>query len=270
MHTPSNRHFAARLAASLAIVALLGGCAVTRPVPAPTVPAPPTGVTPSQTPTPTPTPTPAPTPTPTPTPPTPTPTPSPTPTGVPKDTREGRELDQPYTVNGVVVVSREHRISRRYEPRDPGEHGLEQEVATALARMVAAARRDGVTLKVRSAYRSYAEQDALLKAKIVEYGDEKLARRYNSEPGKSEHQTGLAVDLWDGRTWGTGVRRTAAGKWLWRHSREFGFILRYPPDKEAITGYAYEPWHFRYVGTDHSLRFKPNHTRTLEEYLGID
>lgn len=168
-----------------------------------------------------------------------------------------------------MVVSREHPISRRYQPAHPGKHGLEKKAADALAELIAAAKADGITVRVRSGYRSYAEQDAVLRRKIVEYGNEKLARRYNAEPGKSEHQTGLAVDLWDGTTWGTGFRRTAAGKWLWKHSREYGFILRYPPGKEAITGYAYEPWHFRYLGTKHSLEFKPNHTKTLEEYLGL-
>lgn len=200
---------------------------------------------------------------------TPEPSPSPSSTAPAKDTRSGAELDHPYTVNGIAVVSRKHPISKRYEPRSPAKHGLEEEVATALAELTAAAKADGVTVKVYSAYRSYAEQDKLLKLKIVEYGDEKLARRYNAEPGKSEHQTGLAVDLWDGVTWGLRVRDTKTGKWLWKHAREYGFILRYPPDKEKITGYAYEPWHFRYIGVEHSMKFKANSKLTLEEYLGL-
>lgn len=172
-------------------------------------------------------------------------------------------------MNGVAVVSPKHPISKRYEPKNPGKHGLEEEVAEALAALTAAAKADGVKLKVLSAYRSYAEQNRLLKAKIVEYGNEKLARRYVAEPGKSEHQTGLAVDLWDGSTRGVAFRRTKAGKWLWKHAREYGFILRYPPGKEKITGYAYEPWHFRYIGTEHSMKFKANSKKTLEEYLGL-
>ena len=198
-----------------------------------------------------------------------TPTATPTPTEPAEDTRSGAGLDQPYIVNGIVVVSKKHPISKRYEPRDPARHGLEKEVADALAELVAAAKAEGVKVKVRSAYRSYAEQDRILQRKIVEYGDEKLARRYNAEPGKSEHQTGLAVDLWDGTTWGLAVRRTKVGKWLWKHAREYGFILRYPPDKEKITGYAYEPWHFRYIGVEHSMEFEANSKLTLEEYLGL-
>ena len=144
-----------------------------------------------------------------------------------------------------------------------------KEAAAALADLIAAAKADRVKVLVRSGYRSYADQTALLKRKIKEYGDEKLARRYNAEPGKSEHQTGLAVDLWDGVTWGLGVRKTKAGKWLWKHAREYGFILRYPPDKEKITGYAYEPWHFRYIGVEDSMKFKANSKMSLEEYLGL-
>ena len=197
------------------------------------------------------------------------PTPSPSTTTAPKDTRTAAQRNQPFTVNGIAVVSKKHPISKRYQRRNPSAHGLEKEVAAALKKMTAAAKADGVKVKVNSAYRSYAEQDKLLKKKIVEYGDEKLARRYNAEPGKSEHQTGLAVDLWDGVTWGLAVRRTKTGKWLWKHAREYGFILRYPPDKEKITGYAYEPWHFRYIGVKHSKKFKANSKLTLEEYLGL-
>ena len=263
--------------------ALLAGCAVESPLPTPAgsaSPAPsvaessPTTTSPSPTATfPSPT-TPTPTAVPTPTASaTPSPTPSATKPAKPakpaKDRRKGSELDQPYLVNGIPVVSKKHPISKRYRRRNPSTHGLEKEVAAALKKMTVAAKADGVKVKVYSAYRSYAEQDKLLKKKIVEYGNEKLARRYNAEPGKSEHQTGLAVDLWDGVTWGLAVRRTKTGKWLWKHAREYGFILRYPPDKEKITGYAYEPWHFRHIGVKHSKKFKANSKLTLEEYLGL-
>ena len=249
---------------------LLTGCAVSLPQPAAvsSTPPPSAGVAPSEpapaSPVPSVPATTAPTPT-------ATPTPSATPSSAEpaKDSRSGAELDQPYLVNGIAVVSKDHPISKRYERKDPGEHGLEQEVAAALAELIAAAKADGVKVVVRSGYRSYADQAAILKRKIKEYGDEKLARRYNAEPGKSEHQTGLAVDLWDGVTWGLGVRNTETGRWLWKHSREYGFILRYPPDKEKITGYAYEPWHFRYIGVEHSMNFKANSKKTLEEYLGL-
>ncbi len=201
----------------------------------------------------------------------PKPTPKPSSTAPAKDTRKGRQLNRPYEVAGVIVVSRKHRITRAYTPPRPtGPYSLTREAAGALRKLTAAARQDGVRVVVRSGYRSYAQQAALFKRQLATYPSEALARRYNAEPGRSEHQTGLAVDLWDGVTWGLGVRNTATGRWLWKHAREFGFILRYPPGKEKITGYAYEPWHFRYIGTGHSLKFKPRSAKTLEEYLGID
>ncbi|MCL1838805.1 MAG: M15 family metallopeptidase, partial [Propionibacteriaceae bacterium] len=172
-------------------------------------------------------------------------------------------------VNQIPVVSPKHPVSKKFVPKQSKPHGLTAETQAALNKLVAAAKKDGINIKVRSGYRSYAEQAAILKRKIVEYGNEELARRYNAEAGKSEHQTGLAVDLWDGKVWGTGISDTKLGKWLWQHSREYGFILRYPPGKEKITGYAYEPWHFRYIGVEDSLNFKPNSTQTLEEYLQL-
>lgn len=188
----------------------------------------------------------------------------------PVDRRKGQQLDTPFTVDGVIMVSKEHPITAAYVPEGKtGPHQLVPEAAAALNRMSKAARAAGLRLVVRSGYRSYATQASLYRKQLASYPSAELARRYNARAGRSEHQTGLAVDLWDGVTWGLGVRNTAVGKWLWRHSREYGFILRYPPGKEKITGYAYEPWHFRFIGTEHSLRFKPESTKTLEEYLGL-
>lgn len=167
------------------------------------------------------------------------------------------------------MVSKRHPISSRYAPVRTSPNGLTAGTQRALVRMTQAARAAGVRIVVRSGYRSYTTQASILASKIREYGSESMARRYNAAPGRSEHQTGLAVDLYDGVTWGLGVRNTKAGKWLWANAWRYGFVLRYPPGKEKITGYAYEPWHFRYVGTEHSSRFGANNTRTLEEYLGI-
>ncbi|MGB7961856.1 MAG: D-alanyl-D-alanine carboxypeptidase family protein [Propionicimonas sp.] len=187
-----------------------------------------------------------------------------------KDTRKNAELAKPYRVNGIIVVSKQHAINSRFSPAKPtGPYSLEPEVAKALARMTAAARADGVRLVVRSGYRSYATQAAIFKRQLATYPSAAMARRYNAVAGQSEHQTGLAVDLWDGVTWGLAMARTKAGVWLWRHAPDYGFILRYPPGKEKITGYAYEPWHFRYLGPTHSQSFTANSKVSLEEYLGL-
>ncbi len=187
-----------------------------------------------------------------------------------KDTRKNAELAKPYRVNGVIVVSKQHAINSQYTPAKPtGPYSLEPEVAKALARMTAAARADGVRIVVRSGYRSYATQAAIFKRQLATYPSEAMARRYNAQAGQSEHQTGLAVDLWDGVTWGLAMARTKTGVWLWRHAPEYGFILRYPQGKEKITGYAYEPWHFRFLGLAHSKNFAANSKVSLEEYLGL-
>ncbi len=196
-------------------------------------------------------------------------TPSSVPTQAPRDTRKGTRLDKPYVVQGVLVVSRWHAISAAYTPARVGPYGLTAAADAALSRMAAAAQKAGLRLRVRSGYRSYATQAAIFARQLRRYPSEAMARRYNAAAGRSEHQTGLAVDLWDGSTWGLAVARTRLGTWLWQHAPEYGFILRYPPGKESVTGYAYEPWHFRYIGVEHSRAFGAKSTTTLEEYLGI-
>jgi zinc D-Ala-D-Ala carboxypeptidase len=167
----------------------------------------------------------------------------------------------------VVVVSKKHRISARYGPAKPtGPHHLDATTAAALAKMTAAAKADGVRIVVKSGYRSWAQQKA-------SYDRAKRTQPENinfyAPAGASEHQTGLAVDLWDGKVWYRPMERTATGKWLHKHCHEYGFILRFPKNKQSITGVPYEPWHFRYVGTEHSTKFGKTNTLTLEEYLGL-
>ena len=153
----------------------------------------------------------------------------------------------------------------RYQPSDlrlvsvptlPGrgqdERSLRAVLMPALEKLVAAARAAGVTLRVGSGYRSYATQASLFASYVRQHG-EAAASRFSSRPGHSEHQSGLAVDFAgaDQTCWVDDCfERTAAGKWLAAHAHEYGFILRYPKGKEKITGYQYEPWHFRYVGRE--------------------
>ncbi|HOQ52558.1 MAG TPA: M15 family metallopeptidase [Micropruina sp.] len=188
----------------------------------------------------------------------------------PKDTRTAAKRNRAFMVNGIPVISKTHPINADYRRSSvTSPNGLTTQAQTALTRMIAAARAAGVTIRVRSGYRSYALQAQILASKIKEYGSETKARRYNAAPGRSEHQTGLAVDLWDGVTWGVGVRSTKVGKWLWANAWRYGFILRYPDGKEKITGYAFEPWHYRWIGTADAKHFGANNTLTLEEYLGL-
>lgn len=136
--------------------------------------------------------------------------------------------------------------------RGQDERSLRAVLMPDLEKLVAAARAAGVTLRVGSGYRSYATQASLFASYVRRHG-EAAASRFSSRPGHSEHQSGLAADFagTDQTCWVDDCfERTAAGKWLAAHAHEYGFILRYPKGKEPITGYQYEPWHFRYVGRE--------------------
>lgn len=187
----------------------------------------------------------------------------------PPDTRTGTALDEPYTVDGVVVVSKEHRLSGSHVPTwASNPHGLHADAYAAFQKLAAAAKADGAPVSIRSGYRSYAAQRTSFANAKKQY-DDATARRYFAEAGASEHQTGLALDAWDGRNRGTAFARTQQASWLAAHAHEYGFVVRYPQGKTDITGYAWESWHLRWVGPEIAAAFGPNSSLTLEEYLGL-
>ncbi|MFT4109810.1 D-alanyl-D-alanine carboxypeptidase family protein [Propionicimonas sp.] len=247
------------LACAVTAAALgLAGCSAEPPQGVTSAPGP---VASTSTPSATPTVTPSATPTPS-----ATTTPTPTVDTPPKDTRKGAQRATPYEVNGIIVVSKKHRITAAYGPEHPtGPYHLEAVAAKALARMTAAAKADGVRIRVHSGYRDWASQNASYQRALKNYPQN---ISFYAPAGASEHQTGLAVDLWDGVTWSLPMANTATGKWLFAHAHEYGFILRYPNGKAKITGYHYEPWHYRYIGRADAVKFG-NNKLTLEEYLGL-
>lgn len=141
-----------------------------------------------------------------------------------------------------------------------------QNVAEAYIKMRDAAKKEGYSIKVTSAYRSSDEQMAtynrFLETLTPKEVDQSVAR-----PGHSEHQTGLAVDIEGSIPGGRNIHLTPEAKWLKDNSYKFGFILRYLPETTFITGYASEPWHFRYVGVDISTDIYNKGIKTLEEYV---
>lgn len=151
--------------------------------------------------------------------------------------------------------------------------------AEALEEMLEAAREDGVTTwQVSAAYRSYADQKSILEDKIRSYlkkNEEWSRSRARSaalhtvaEPGYSEHHLGLAIDI--NVPGASSFKGTKQCTWLHEHCWEYGFIIRYPEDKEKITGYTAEAWHIRYVGIEHSMLIR-DLGLCLEEYLdGIE
>lgn len=180
----------------------------------------------------------------------------------------------------LCVANKKHALPYDYVPGDlrtvnvdrSANWQMRDEAATALENMFAAASDDGVTLVACSGYRSAVYQDQLYSGYVQSYGTA-TADSISSRPGYSDHQTGLAMDIGDhdqATVFTTDMKNTPEGKWLYAHAHEYGFILRYPEGKESITGYSFEPWHYRYVGTaTASAMYAISPDETLEEYLGI-
>ena len=186
----------------------------------------------------------------------------------------------PGGVTLLTVVDKQTALPSGYVPPGlvtigpgyiaPGFSGtLRAEAYQALVRMLSDAYTAGSDIYVRSAYRSYAEQAATFAYWVSVLGEEE-ARRVSAEAGHSEHQLGTAVDLTDATVGFDLVESfgaTASGQWLTANAHLYGFALSYPACCEAATGYAYEPWHWRYIGPDHAAAWKASGL-TLVEYLG--
>lgn len=126
-------------------------------------------------------------------------------------------------------------------------------------------------LVLNSAYRTYEYQENLFNEKASKYGTEEADLR-SARPGYSEHQTGLAADV-SVPSQGCAIMScfgdTAAGKWIVENGWKFGYILRYEKDTQEITGYSYEPWHIRFVGTTIAKKYAESGMNTLEEFWNL-
>lgn len=162
-------------------------------------------------------------------------------------------------VNGVLIVNKTYSIPSTYAPG-----GLTSDTAAAFSKMQQAAAKDGISLWNASGYRSYSYQGSLYNGYVARDG-KAAADRYSARPGYSEHQTGLALDVNGASSSFTGSKEA---KWLAQHCSEYGFIIRYPEGKESSTGYMYESWHIRYLGTDLAKKVTES-GKSLEEYFGI-
>ncbi|MCB7070410.1 M15 family metallopeptidase [Caldifermentibacillus hisashii] len=145
---------------------------------------------------------------------------------------------------------------------------LKEEAARALEKMFQQAEVEGISLYAVSGYRSYTRQTEVFQREVEAKGEEKAVEAV-AIPGQSEHQTGLAMDI-SAESANLDLvesfESTPEGTWLRENAHKFGFILRYPKGKEAITGYQYEPWHFRYVGEETAKIIYENDW-TLEEFF---
>ncbi len=158
-----------------------------------------------------------------------------------------------------LIVNKSRLLSPDYEPGDldypavpfaKGKMRLRAAAARAYERMHAAAKAQGINFSFYSGYRDYPFQKQIWENSVRVNGLD-WASQFIAPPGASEHQTGLAVDISCAETkqqLDDSFAQTPSGIWLATHCAEFGFILRYPEGGRDITGYSYEPWHFRYVG----------------------
>jgi D-alanyl-D-alanine carboxypeptidase len=197
--------------------------------------------------------------------------------------KTARSIDDPTSIWFVINKTRPIPDAANYVPPDlvalradiPNPYGypLRQEAADALASMADAATAEiGQQLVAQSGYREYGVQEIVYNRYVGQVGTDG-ADRTSARPGFSEHQTGMAIDILaagsgcslDGPCFGD----TTAGQWLAANAYRFGYLLRYPADKTAVTGYEYEPWHFRYIGVDLATQMHDQGVTTLEEFFGL-
>ena len=178
-------------------------------------------------------------------------------------------VNKPRALNPVTFVPADLVYPEvAYANRQP----MRSEVATALVAFFAAGKAEShLDFSVQSAFRSFESQTQVYADDAAQHGAA-YADTDTARPGHSEHQTGLAVDI-------SAVPATCSldacfaetphGRWLAANAWRFGFLLRYPADKVSVTGFTFEPWHFRYVGVALSTELHRAGVSTLEEFFGV-
>ncbi len=201
---------------------------------------------------------------------------------IPNSSRRLREAQENYAKNGeskidngwaYFLINEEFPLPDNYEPElelVQGTFMMDERCADYARDMIADAKEDGVELCVVSAYRSIQKQQENLDAytqRLIEEGmseDEarKAALFEIAEPGTSEHNAGLSLDILTYDWWEThddvtaDFENTEEYLWLYSNAHKYGFILRYPKEWENVTGYTYEPWHYRFVGVYHAAQIR--------------
>ena len=164
-------------------------------------------------------------------------------------------LDENYTPNKLEEIDNKYSVTRKY---------LVNVAKISFESLAKKASEEGLKIRAVSAYRNYSYQTTLYNNYVKQDGVEN-ADKYSARPGFSEHQTGLAVDVDNKISSYNNFENTKEFTWMKENAHKYGFILRYPKDKEYITGYIYEPWHYRYVGIDIATFIHKNNL-TFEEY----
>lgn len=165
-------------------------------------------------------------------------------------------LGDDYVPKNLTLIDSSYAVSN--------DKYMEKNAADAFVELAKAAKKDGYTVLAASTYRSYNYQTGLYNRYKASDGAEK-ADTYSARAGYSEHQTGLAVDVTNGKLSYTKFGNTNEFNWMQENAYKYGFILRYTKETEFITGYMNEPWHYRYVGKD-IAEYIHNNPMTYEEY----
>lgn len=166
-----------------------------------------------------------------------------------------------YYVNNILIANKSYALPKEYAPGQ-----LLTDFNDAFEAMKTDAANQGISLRVISGYRSYATQNTIYN-RYVNRDGVATADTYSARAGYSEHQSGLAADI---NSLDQDFINTKEGKWLNTNCYKYGFIIRYPYNKESLTGYMYEPWHIRYIGKKIAKELYNNGDWvSLEEYLGI-
>ena len=192
-------------------------------------------------------------------------------------------LDNPYYTNtkpadnlntNLLLVNKYNYLTEDYVPSNLenisttyAKSGMQlvKEAKEAFETLSENAKKEGMNVIAMSSYRSYDYQVNLYNNYVAQDGKE-AADKYSARPGYSEHQTGLAVDVYNLDLPYTSFEETEEFTWMQENAYKYGFILRFPKDKVNITGYQYESWHYRYVGKKVAKEIKDNNL-TLEEYI---
>lgn len=164
-------------------------------------------------------------------------------------------LGSDYIPNNLELLDNSYAKSGIY---------LVKEAKDNIERLIDKAKNDGMNIRVISAYRSYSYQENLYNNYVKNDGV-KLADTYSARPGYSEHQTGLVVDVTRAFDNFNNFENTNEYNWMLENAANYGFILRYPKDKENITTYSFEAWHYRYVGVELAQKIKASNL-TFDEY----
>ena len=169
---------------------------------------------------------------------------------------KNNKLKEDFIPNNLIKLDLRYSNKEKY---------LKKEAAEAFYKLSKDAGKLGYKIIAVSGYRSYTYQKELFKYYVNSKGID-YALMCSAKAGHSEHQTGLAVDVEGENKDYNLFEQTKEFKWMINNSYKYGFILRYPKGKEDITGFKYEPWHYRYIGVNNAIKIHKKNI-TLEEYL---